>query len=270
MSADAMGWTFRHSPFVGATLLVHLSIADSVNDQNGNELWMSATNLARKARVSRRTAGISLATLTEAGFLTLLAEAKAKPTHYRFEFPDGAQVMFETRRRTNPQPAQSVRTTTNPQPAQPTTRAEPSTCAASNPQPAQPVRTNPREPKEGQEQPNNETPSRSERTPEERFERFWLRYPKRHGKREGKADALRVWMRMIDAERKDAWDAAKHYAAACDADLTRAMDAHRWLTRRRWVDWAIPATARAVAGASAPGPMDFFAAAAAAREAEAR
>ncbi len=91
MSAEATGWTFRHSPFKGATFTIHLAIADSVNDQNENEFWMSQARLAQKARASHATVERAVAALREGGFLTLLEDnAKAgKPCRYRFEVPHG-------------------------------------------------------------------------------------------------------------------------------------------------------------------------------------
>jgi hypothetical protein len=87
MSAEAMGWVFRHSPVKGTMFTVHLAIADVVNDQNDNEFWMSQTNLAQKARCSDRHARRALDALMEAGLVTLLEDnSKAgKPNRYRFE-----------------------------------------------------------------------------------------------------------------------------------------------------------------------------------------
>jgi len=104
MSADAMGWVFRHSPYRGAVRLVHLAIADSVNDQHENELWMAVGNLAAKAQVARKTAGLALAELVAGGFLEVLEsprsgrDATGKVARYRFLFPD-VEVQFETRPR---------------------------------------------------------------------------------------------------------------------------------------------------------------------------
>lgn len=100
MSSDAVGWTIRHSPFRGSTLLVHLMLADVANDQNDNELWMALGNLAKKARCSRSTASEAVGKLTVGGFLECLNPdaATGAPIPYRFLFPDVA-VVFETRRK---------------------------------------------------------------------------------------------------------------------------------------------------------------------------
>jgi hypothetical protein len=99
MSAEATGWVIRHSPYTGATFVVHLMVADSVNDQHGNQFWMGQSSLAKKARVSRVMANRALASLLADGFLTLIEDntRAGKPNCYRFEFPD-APVRFDSRR----------------------------------------------------------------------------------------------------------------------------------------------------------------------------
>lgn len=86
MSAEATGWVWRHSPYRGAELLVHLAIADVVNDAHDNELWMSTAALAHKARVSRSTVTAALAQMVAAGFLRVLEAGgdHRRPTRYRF------------------------------------------------------------------------------------------------------------------------------------------------------------------------------------------
>lgn len=99
-----MGWVFRHSPCKGATFQVHLAVADSVNDQHGNELWMAVGTLADKARVTRGTAIKAVGALVADGYLTALEPAvddegrpTGRPGRYRFEFPDDAPVEYESR-----------------------------------------------------------------------------------------------------------------------------------------------------------------------------
>ena len=90
MSAEAMGWVYRHSPAKGATLLVHLAAADSANDQHGHELWMRQYWLAAKARVSRESVNKALAWLCEHGLLELLESGKAtgSANRYRLLMPE--------------------------------------------------------------------------------------------------------------------------------------------------------------------------------------
>lgn len=96
MSADATGWVFRHSPFRGAAFTVHLAVADSCNDQHGNEFWMRQTVLAKKARTSRKTVGEALAAMVERGFLELVEEGNGGANRYLFLFPECA-VVHESR-----------------------------------------------------------------------------------------------------------------------------------------------------------------------------
>lgn len=75
----------------------------------------------------------------------------------------------------------------------------------------------------------------------ERFEEWWPKFPKRAGRKIGKQDALRAWLRLKPAEMDACMVAVVHYAKACDSGETIAQDAHRWLAKRRWEDWQEPA-----------------------------
>lgn len=101
MSAEAVGYVFRHSPFTGATFAVHLAVADSVSDLNSNLFWMSQTKLAAKARCGRAAANKALKTLVEAGFIELEREGggRSQTALYRFLFPQ-SEVQFESRHKT--------------------------------------------------------------------------------------------------------------------------------------------------------------------------
>jgi hypothetical protein len=96
MSAEASGYVYRHSPYQGITLLVHLAVADSVNDQHGNEFWMAQGKLAEKARCSRKAANEALATLLADGFLEVVQQSLGRPSRYRFLFPN-PRVVYDTR-----------------------------------------------------------------------------------------------------------------------------------------------------------------------------
>lgn len=116
MSAEATGFVIRHSPFKGAAYAVHLCIGDSANDQNANEFYMSIVNLARKARCERRTAGRAVDELVAGGWLEVLelpfkvdGKPAGIPGRYRFLFPDGADVVFESRpKRATPRPTPPI------------------------------------------------------------------------------------------------------------------------------------------------------------------
>ncbi len=96
MSADATGLVWKWSPYQGAPFIVHLAVADVVNDAHGNEFWMSVPALAKKARVGRSTAFDALKHMIEDGFLARLesGQDEGKPSRYCFlvdNFPHPVQ-----------------------------------------------------------------------------------------------------------------------------------------------------------------------------------
>lgn len=99
MSGEATGFVWRESPYTGAAFVVHLAIADVVNDLHDNEFWMSTKALAAKARIGRATAVRVLARLTADGYLIKLTEGKdiGAPAHYSFEMdrPGGWLTMSQ-------------------------------------------------------------------------------------------------------------------------------------------------------------------------------
>src|SRR5262245_40342416 len=98
MSAEAVGYVYRHSPYTGTKFAIHLAIADSVNDQHDHRLWMSVGTLAAKARTERRTVGRALSALVEDGFLDCcdcVDQRTGRPHEYVFCFPD-RPVVYET------------------------------------------------------------------------------------------------------------------------------------------------------------------------------
>lgn len=108
MSADGIGWVFRHSPFTGSTFLVHLAMGDSVNDQHDNQFFMSVGNLTKKTRLSRKTVQVALRALEARGCLTRISEGKGEVYCYQFEFPP-QPVVFETRGRNENAPLRNPR-----------------------------------------------------------------------------------------------------------------------------------------------------------------
>lgn len=89
MSAEATGWVWKHSPYSGSQLLVHLAIADVVNDAHDNEFWMSTYKLATKAKVSRSTVTATLSEMVRDQLLHILAAGGTtrEPSRYRFIGP---------------------------------------------------------------------------------------------------------------------------------------------------------------------------------------
>lgn len=94
MSAEATGWVWKHSPYSGAQLLVHLAIADVVNDVNDNQFWMSTSALAAKAKVSRNTVTTTLSDLVARALLEMVESGAAtrRPSVFRFLMPASAVV----------------------------------------------------------------------------------------------------------------------------------------------------------------------------------
>lgn len=89
MSGEAIGWVFRHSPLKGSDFIVHLAIADVVNDAHGHEFWMRLASLASKARVHRDTARSALRKMEDLGLVETLEEVPGGATRYRFVMLDG-------------------------------------------------------------------------------------------------------------------------------------------------------------------------------------
>lgn len=67
-------------------LLVHLAVADIVNDAHGFRLWSTVKGLAEKAAVAERTVASALAELVELGIMEVLKDGggRGKPTEYRY------------------------------------------------------------------------------------------------------------------------------------------------------------------------------------------
>jgi predicted ArsR family transcriptional regulator len=87
MSAEATGWVWRFSPYKGhhAKFLIHLAVADVVNDAHGNEFWMSHTNLAEKVGVTRETVARWFADAVDLGLVECVTDnsRRGRPNCYR-------------------------------------------------------------------------------------------------------------------------------------------------------------------------------------------
>lgn len=122
MSAEAVGWVYRHSPYEGQFLAVHLAVADTVSDQHANQFWMVLPKLAAKARVNRGTAKRALDHMCDTDewgdspFLELVEQSdggRGRPSVYRFLFPD-VPVVYETRASGTTGPAETRASHTKP------------------------------------------------------------------------------------------------------------------------------------------------------------
>lgn len=77
--------------------------------------------------------------------------------------------------------------------------------------------------------------------PSDDFVEFWNLYPKRNGKKIGKAQARTAWKRLSNAARHQALVAVGNYRKACDQGLTIAKDPQRFLANKFFEDWLEPA-----------------------------
>jgi hypothetical protein len=96
MSVEAMTWVWKNSPYRDATLVVHLAVADVVNDVYQNEFFMSVPSLAVKARCSQNTARRALHAMLDDGLIEILTPnnkgGRSMPNRYRFIMPKPSQI----------------------------------------------------------------------------------------------------------------------------------------------------------------------------------
>lgn len=104
----------------------------------------------------------------------------------------------------------------------------------------------------------NQDPSAPEgagEDPERGFEVWWERYPKRNGKRIGKAKCRTKWRAFSLATKHRVYAATVHYAAAVEAGSTIAKDPERFLAGRYWEDW-VDGPGEAAQEAAPASPVD--------------
>lgn len=87
-----MSWVFDHSPYTLGTRLIHLAIADIVNDDNDWLLWASKSKIATKAKVSPPTVTAAFARMVKDGYLELIESHVGRPSVYRFVTDPGQQI----------------------------------------------------------------------------------------------------------------------------------------------------------------------------------
>lgn len=68
------------------------------------------------------------------------------------------------------------------------------------------------------------------------FVEFWALYPGRNGKKQTKAESFAVWEQLSDDDRTAARAGVVAYCETDDVLRGYALDAVRWLKRRRWED----------------------------------
>ncbi len=265
MSAEAMGWAFRHSPYRGAKFDVHLAIADSVNDQHGNDLWITQGRLAEKARVSRDAANKAMKALVADGFLELLEDnsARGRANRYRFLFVEDAGVVYESR--AVPKVAEGVVGDDTPQDDAPEggVDVDDTPVAGDDKVPDEGVQsettgvqstttpgvvTDDTEPKRTQSKPKGQSGTTSPPAAVDggdRFDEFHAAYPRHrtNGRPLGGGSPKRtraVWARLSAAKRQAALDALENYRQDLLLTGQPVQHATTWLNGAEWETYAAP------------------------------
>lgn len=229
MSVRVMSWVWDHSQAGGTDRLVLLAIADSA-DHDGTNAWPSVATIARKCQVSERTVQRSIRALVDLGELRVQAQAGGtgkmrddrRPNLYEIPMgeegdgvtdrrPDGPDGVTPGDTRGDIQRVDGV-TTVSPNPS-----LDPSADPSEDPSsPAGDIEADDRD---------------------RGFDVFWAAYPRRNGKKLGKAKARTKWRALSYESKRAAYAAVLNYAAAVEAGATIARDAERFLTSKWWEDW---------------------------------
>lgn len=225
MSDEGRHYVKRYSPFTGTTFWVHYVLGDISNKDNGYELWGSDEGLAAEWPISKRAVERARSELLAGGFLSVVQEkVRGRSMRYRFEFPEVAPNTRQSGGSSSP--AKTVQTTRQ--------------SGGDNPPKHDPVLLVTEEELKGTEIVGDNFP----------FEPFWTTYPKRHGKRLYKPEAMKQWVKLSDADKSLAMVGVKYYREACDTGDFIAKDSFRWLRDHHFMDWQEPPEA----GASSRGP----------------
>jgi hypothetical protein len=226
MSADAVGWVYRHSPYTGVTFQVHQAVADSVNDQHGNEFWLAKPKLSVKARTSVASAKRAMEMLTADGFLELLEESGGRAgSRYLFLFPD-VPVVYDSRATGSPRTGSSGRAnrlTGNGQPAH-----------QSNPT-GSPESENVPHKERSQENPKG---TQLEPKAIDYFAAFWKVYPLKTSK----GAARKAWLKAVKAAGDPDRIVQGAYRFSLDPNRVDEFTPYpaTWLNGERWEDDPLP------------------------------
>lgn len=210
-----MTWVFDHSPYTLGSRLIHLAIADIVNDDNDWLLWASKAKIAKKAKVSHPTVTATFKKMVEEGFLELVEERRGAASTYRFlrPTPQKSEWLDDEDLGGTPQNAA----------VQPPKSTEADLLLT-----------------------QEEQKLKRKRAQKQAFALFWEAYPPRNGKRLHKDVA---WDHFKDVPVEE-WEAllvgARFYAEACSTGLMIAKDPYRWVRDGNWVDWQTPAVADSI------------------------
>jgi hypothetical protein len=111
VSLEAVVWTLKNSPLQTKGILVHIAMANVVNDLYDNQVFMKLDTLVEVSRCSRATVCATIAQLLELGLLEKVdsdeeshrRRSQHKPVRYRFLMPQpevqGLDVEGEARSR---------------------------------------------------------------------------------------------------------------------------------------------------------------------------
>ena len=90
MSLDAMDWVFQKSPYKGELMLIHLAVADGVNDMCGNLFQIDEKAVAKMAHCSVEKVQRAMRRMIHDGFVEVVQD-RNMPTDnsplYRFIMP---------------------------------------------------------------------------------------------------------------------------------------------------------------------------------------
>ncbi len=85
-----MNYVIHTADSRGSARLVHLIVADVVNDAFGDEFWMSVAKICERTKLSDRAVQHALQELCTDGYLDLVEEKPGQTRRYRFLFtPEG-------------------------------------------------------------------------------------------------------------------------------------------------------------------------------------
>lgn len=88
MSAEATAYVWANSPYKANKMLIHLAIADVVNDGYQHRFFMTNNNLAEKCNATRQTINGAIKEFVEDGFLEVVKQFESGVVEYRFLYPE--------------------------------------------------------------------------------------------------------------------------------------------------------------------------------------
>lgn len=261
MSNHWLTWVFEAAEVTGTQRLVLLALANRADDDG--VCWPSLDTIAAAARVSRRRAEDAVRALAAAGFIEREVNAAPVARHggyrsnlYRLRRVESSVVSTSAHDETGPPDTSGPDVERPPHMSGPDVSGPPDTSglgvddSGEQPPPNRPPKTSLETSVEpscasSEAQPLLrlvDNPERSEaEIAADRFEEyFWPTWPRRHGRRVGKAQALKRWVKLSLDDQRAALRGAKAYAAHCQRTDTFPKDAERWLRDRLWEEWLAP------------------------------